>query len=549
MCLAVGPTKGASTPIYAGINSSPKDVSEGKNEHFRLFSLDSTRKGGKVTASKIMEKPRSTLFAIQDKKDAYQRIVRLSRPSGGPQLGAVSTGLAQTAEVTIFDTASTKSINIRGRAEIEEEAEDLDVYQSGKNEFLFAYCTKKKLYFKKFSEAHDGDEIEHVHTIPGPDTAAGPPIMDFRNLRFLNSEFVVALANLEKGRGVVLQIFRLPTAKNPEVRISLQARLPKTVKKATGLAVVDLTPPKTSEDKPDVTQFVVAVVGQDLSVSLLSVEYQRARDISVVSNFVLRRTLFNVHPAAMTGVAFSNFIPPASGTEEKSLLKLATVSVTNTVVTHTIPLKQTKDNKSRFVLDIPPPPKSTSFYVTTFLIVLLISILTQSVLEIQGTTPEVFGVKKHLTPFQQRIFSASPHDVSAESRISFARQSTAASAPSAATTSAESQATTPLNEVIESLVAAKSDVTGGKTEHVIYLREEEGVTDPSIPAGITADLHHEEEHGPHGGKTWEELSEQERHTWVRRFKDLGHSAEDLGVTIMKGVVFGTIGGAIGAAVA
>ena len=60
---------------------------------------------------------------------------------------------------------------------------------------------------------------------------------------------------------------------------------------------------------------------------------------------------------------------------------------------------------------------------------------------------------------------------------------------------------------------------------------------------------HEESHGAPSGKQWEMLTPEQKEAWKKKLKDAGHWTEGYGETILKGVLFGEIAGAVGQAVA
>jgi hypothetical protein len=123
---------------------------------------------------------------------------------------------------------------------------------------------------------------------------------------------------------------------------------------------------------------------------------------------------------------------------------------------------------------------------------------------------------------------------------------------SSTASSATPESTLPVEDLASALDKLRSE---SSEQHVIVLRtEQDGAsqeTNPDLQAGsgIKADLHDEAVHGPHGGKTWDELGEEQKKSWIKKMKDAGHYMEDLGETIFKGVVFSEIAGAIGQAVA
>ena len=85
MSLAYGTTKGKTSYLYAGVNSSPKSISEGKNESLRTLAVEQSKArssvGAKTPEVKITEFSRSALFTNPD-ADTYQRLLRVKGAIG-----------------------------------------------------------------------------------------------------------------------------------------------------------------------------------------------------------------------------------------------------------------------------------------------------------------------------------------------------------------------------------------------------------------------------------------------------------------------------------
>lgn len=61
-------------------------------------------------------------------------------------------------------------------------------------------------------------------------------------------------------------------------------------------------------------------------------------------------------------------------------------------------------------------------------------------------------------------------------------------------------------------------------------------------------VHDEEKQGKHEAKTWEELPRDQKEGWKRRLSDAGHWAEEMGESVLKGVLFSELAGVVGEAV-
>ncbi|PBP17054.1 hypothetical protein BUE80_DR012228, partial [Diplocarpon rosae] len=427
--LAAGVDKNGAPLVFAGVNSSPEDLDKGKNLHFRVFRTETTAgakgKGkGKGTAGAkkaapdtITEVSRSALFAGRE-KDMYQRITRLSKPfPGQSQLGAVATGLCKASEIVLFDTTSTSPPRSRGAVQSNREAVDVDLIQAGINEYLFAYCDEHDIYLKKISETMDSEEPECIYITPAT-RAAGmgkPTTPKFRAMRFLTKEYLIMLTNVANNSGVVLQVFRIPPSGKGQCRLAQSLRLPLGISKATGLAVSNLTPPASPTVTQGYTQFVIAVAGHDISLRLFKVDLQVEGNISMVSKIKSFRTFTKVHPLQITGLAFSNFAPPTHPVTAQTppqYLKLASISVANTVIVHTLPLfpvplsvKRGQSKTPRYVVALPSTRAVYGLGITVSIIAIaLASIIIQGILEIRGGVPIYLNARTHLpVVLQERL--------------------------------------------------------------------------------------------------------------------------------------------------
>jgi hypothetical protein len=557
--LAVGQRKGRATLVYAGVNSSLKDVESGKNTHFRVFGVEAAGGKGKAKGKgkvveeksgevKVSEIARSTLFESKE-KDIYQRIIRLSKPyPHQPQLGAVATGLARaTSEIVLFDTSAIAPPNSRGSVQSNKEAVDVDFIQTGDNEYLFAYCDVHDVYVKKISPKTDDDEPECVYITPASRTSEKPALPSFRAMRWLTKDFLLMLTNIHSDGGVVLQILRLPPGGKGESRIAQSIRLPGHITKATGLAVANLTPPLTPSASQDYTQFVIAVAGRNISLSLFKVDLQVEGNVSLVTKPKLFRTFKNAHPMQITSLAFSNFTPPThpvTASTPPQYLKLASVGVSNTVVVHTLPLfpvplsvKRGQSKTPRYVIALPSTKAVFGFgVVMSILGVLLAAIFVQGILEIRGGVPSYLNARNHLPVIWQEALGR-PYEFPA------GYNSLTSSIPKASSVPEEEEEEEEEEEDSGSALRLPSffaKLKQGSSEGVYILKEG--------PGGVGVALH-DEKKGPHGGIKWEGLSREQKEKWKGKLKAAGHWTEDMGETVLKGVVFSELAGAIGHAVA
>lgn len=539
-CLAVGQTRGKTLLIYAGVNSSIKDQEIGKNEHLRVFGLEvqDSDKSQILTTDKISELSRLKFFTGGG-KDTYQRVLRLSPPFlNSSQIGAVATGLAsESSEVVLFDTTASPSAtpNIYGRALLTEEAADVDVLQTGEKEFLFAYCTRHDIFVKTISPKEgDGDPL---CITPGQMERERGSKSSFRSIRFLSPEFILLITNIDGRGGVLLQTLRLPTEKDSRASIARQLRLPSKIRQASGLAVCNLTTRSSPSSKQGYTQFVIAVAGQDISISLFTVDYQREGTVCVINDITPFQSLKEVHPMQMTGLAFSVINPRNELTPYPSI-KLASVSVGNTVIVHTIPLK-TVPRSSRHIVAGSGSQSRVFLGIFLSITALIIAIIIQSMLEIRGHTPEYFGLSKYVPPKIQ----------------SWVKPATMVSSDDYTATpsilSNENFKHSSFSSSLDSLISRRAKTTAADDSRpIIIIREQDSSLqdNPEFKSNLRADLHDVTVHGPHGGKTWEQLTNKQRQEWKKKLKAAGYRAEDFAETVTKGIVFGEIAGVIGAAV-
>lgn len=554
--LAVGQGTRKETLIYAGINSSEQDREKGKNEHFRVFGLGAStggKKGENATTSKILELSRSALFDGTE-KETYQRLVRLSKPfPGGAQLGATATAFGSKGEeIVLFDTTGSPSAapKIRGRIQVDIEAEDVDVIQTGKDDYLFAYCTKYDIFFKTISSKTNSSEPRRITPAMAEHEKGTKSV--FRSLRFLSPEFLLMLTNLHGRKGTVMQILRLPASDSDKISQATRIKLPSQVRQATGLAVCNLSPRPSPSDEQGSAQLVIAVAGHDMSISLYTVECQRHGSLAMATQPKLLQTLKDVHPFQITGLALSNFMPP---TEPKSPqdIKLASISAGNTVMMHTIPLIPLPESSPpRYIVSGTTESILTPSVILTIIAALAFAFFAQMALEVRGSSPALFGLSKHVAPDVAgwlRVSHPIPNAVfgipkpTISSTVSTA---TPISTPSQA--QSEDQSFASLLEALASQQAEQFSPDGKSP--VIVIREHpldpaaEGETSTELKSGIKADLHDEEVHGPHGGKMWEDLSSEEKERWTKKLKDAGYWAEDYAETIMKGVFWGVVDAAV-----
>ncbi|KAI0127792.1 hypothetical protein BJ170DRAFT_626769 [Xylariales sp. AK1849] len=522
--LAVGPRKDRTTTVFAGVNGSAEDVKKDRSAHFRAFGLTQPGKTAKSSGVKFSETARETLFTSKD-PETYQRVLRLSRPTeNASQLGAIATGAFGTPkepQIVLFDVPTTAAVRwkLRGRLALHKEAMDLDVVQTGPDTYQLAYCDQHEIFTVDISKS-EISEPKCVYTLTSESDTAGRAA--YRCLRYLQPGFLFAVANQTSSKRVVLHGYRLPTRDQENARLAASELLPKTVKKATGLAVRNLASALSSSEKSD-TQYVVAVADTDCAISLFTLDYKTTVNVDYLAKLAPFHTIEGVHQGSITGLSFSTFNP--SKTSKPSLessLKLASVSSGSTAAVHSIPLKKFVDTSApvrksgppkvaRYVVALRSKGDSPIPIITvTVLLCLFMVLITQVFLEAKGISQPMLGTNNYLP---------------ATWTIPLRRTQLVA------------------KQTFSDLLA---DVTPGSNEKVVIRHDETSVPGPEGMPELHAVVHNEELHG--AAKSWDELETEDQNLWKQRLKKTGHWVEDLPDTVFKGVLFGEIGGVIGAMV-
>ncbi|KAK3333984.1 hypothetical protein B0T19DRAFT_383060 [Cercophora scortea] len=577
--LAVGP----SSTVFAGINSSEADIKKGKNEHLRVFGLDQQpsskiKPKGKAASGggpKITELSRSSLFSSKD-PDAYQRVLRLSPAFAGsssPQLGAAATGLSKDPQIALFSIPPGSAAPIpRGVLELTKEAMDLDLIQTSSDAWQLVYCDDYEIYTLDIGTSTTSAEAPRlVFTMPH-DSATGSPRPTFRAIRYLTPTFVLAVTNRPQSGGVILQGFRLPKEPGLEAkaRLAVSAHLPSHVKRTTGMAVRNLSPRASAETKQGATQFVIAVPGQDSSVTVYTLDHQTQGDIALVNNLYPVKTLRNVHPSAISGVVFSQFTPPTpttststststSTTERVQYIKLASIgSMGNTVVVHSIPLKKvvsnntSKTQQQRYVVALKGTNPMTSGLLLFMAIgVLVMAIVGQGLLEIKGVSSRTVVGARYWTPaswhenWGRRYIHERGHGQKYET-VPVMQTPSGADGAQAGSGGGGSGS----RFLDEHLAGLGLELGLGSGERIVFLHTEGEGEGNGKEGGVRVEKHEEGKEGDETpkGRAWEELPDAQKEAWREKLKKAGHWGEEMGETIFKGVLFGEIGGLVGALV-
>lgn len=380
MSLAIGAHKGRTTYLYAGINSSPASIAQGKNEHLRAFAIEQAKarqsSGEKLPSTKISELSRNAMFTDPD-EGTFQRLLRIV---GG--LGAAATALGKESQLAIFEAAGANP-KLKGVMDLPQDAEDLDLIQTGDNEFQLAFCYKYELYVVNIGK--DMSDPELVYTMP-EENSERPA---FRSIRYLSPDFILGVSNLPGGRGIVLQGLRLPKAGHDTCRLAATARIPKAIK-AMAMAVTNLSPPSSPTAALGETQFLIAVAANDASISLYTMEHTIFDSLILLTKLHPLYTIKDAHPS-VTDLAFSTFIAPKAHSRPQ-FVKLASTSLTKTVAVQSIPLTKYIDKTPRNKKGPPRPvryvvamksrgPSAMPIIIILTIMVLIMAILGQAILQ------------------------------------------------------------------------------------------------------------------------------------------------------------------------
>lgn len=417
--LAIGRSTEASGIALAGINSSTEAQNAGRNEHLRSFELRyPPRKkvvpgAAETLREQALESKHATkalgqaaLFtpSTAAQKETYQRLLRLSRPKQEKdvRLGAIATGLAPEGEIIAFDAGkkspSAEDVVRRIRLRKGEEAADVDIIETQSSRYHLAYCTDYEVYIVEISpmDTKDSEPI-FAYGTPHPDTFASTNARPkFRSLRFLTQNLLLVLQNKPNRSGADLLLLQIPSPSSLG-HIILRKRLNRSVQSAIALSVSLLLHSNPS----DISQTVIAVAGQDNSISILTLDHPSNPPFPSLK-FRTFAFVRNVHELQVTSLTLSTFhLPSELSTAPPQYLKLASTSIASTVVVQTLPLTPyplptAKQRPSRYVLTKPGRSEATQTAFSVLISAIVIAIgafFLQAFTEVRGGTPEYLGAK------------------------------------------------------------------------------------------------------------------------------------------------------------
>ncbi|KAA8643138.1 hypothetical protein EYZ11_007886 [Aspergillus tanneri] len=537
----------------AGINSSIAEQERGNNAHLRSFQIDypprrqlgaasadegaSTEKEIQAAALRQQRKTsalsRVPLFRTKPgATGTYQRITRLSpwRNAESPRVAAITTGLAPSGEIVFFNASTTtpNASDVIGRIRLDsdEEAEDVDIIRSpADGKFLVAYTNGVKVFTCQISpdvRSNASPDVACVYTTPLPEkTPKTRP--KFRALRFISPTTLALLQNAPDRQGCELVLLDLrPTASFPKSSASVVRRkkLRRAMKIGLGLDVCRLgTKPETQQ------QVAIAVAGSDLSIEVLTLESNPEGGHGKLRPYT---TLREVHPFSMTKICFSPFSPPPQPVTPETppqYIKLASISLGNTVVVHTFPLSPSPPSSRtpRYVLVMPYDVDawtSLSSGLVALFSIMAVCFLVLAFTEIRGVMPPYLGVTEWLPPDVREPF-VRPYNT-----------------PPPGQQSALVSSAVPTMEVLfqkqslRDFLRARSASTADDTGNSILVRWSSDRNEPFIYTVSTSQL---------GGapRRWEDLPEQDRLLWTQRLSDSGHEIAGDDETLLQDLLFET----------
>jgi hypothetical protein len=538
--------------LYAGINSSEEDCLAGKNQHFRAFEVVFPKKS-KTAEKDAGQPPKSTIQYLNKtalfkpftspvaRKEGYQGIVRLSPPkrsaSGSKRIGAVASRFARDENEIVVFNATTSLPTVPGDI-IErisphkgQEAHDIDILEPEEGQFKLTYCTDFDVYvdeinydFSKKRIRGKSTAVEKKYTIPHPDTFDKKSRAKIRFVRWLSPSHLLLLVNLPNKSGAELQVLRLYG--DTMGSITLRKRLPSHVK-----AVVDMDVSILDPDEKGAYQIVVAVAGNDISTTVLTIDYYGTAS-NTLSRFHNYTTFRDVHPQGITKLVFSPFLPPSSNkAPADQYLRLASTSYGNTVVVDTFTLEPVSDRPgSRHVLSSAKARAlrtSVNWFVGAF-VVLVLLLLTQGLFD-----PEGNWTKDYVPTSVRNTIDNYKRTSERMSKIQSGRANL------------NSQEDTPAIRAQHRLsdFLHRHRHTDNESPYKAVVVQH----DPDT-GSLSTQLHHGGEEALNEeteAKKWEDLSHEEKSHWKEKLVQAGAWAVDEGETVLKGIFFGQMGGLVG----
>ncbi|KAE8382105.1 hypothetical protein BDV26DRAFT_288852 [Aspergillus bertholletiae] len=581
--LATAHANNDSIIAFAGINSSIAEQKRGNNQHLRSFEIDypprktslsanstedvANREASRETDSQFPQKTtalsRVSLFRTKGTEktggpDTYQRVLRLSpwKDAESPRIAVVATGLAPSGEIVIFHvtpTPSTSEIIGRIRLDSDEEAEDVDITDLNDGIFQVAYTNGTDVFTCQVSSSTRSNASPDVHCVYSTplSEAATKTRPKFRALRFLSSTMLLLLRNIPDRKGCELVLLNLPQRTSPKSKspatIIRRKKLRKAIKIGLGLDVCNLGSNLENQE-----QVIIAVSGSDQSIEILTLEYNpRRQGYGKLRPYA---AIHDVHPFSMTKICFSSFIPPQKPVKPETppqYVKLASVSMGNTVVVHTLPLAPSppSSRSPRYVLVMPGDSDAWANFtsgLTALLSIFIVCFLLQAFTEIRGVMPPYLGAAEWLPPdiraaiarpYHQHV----PHPLAASSVTTSMHLTLSSPVPTLHHRSLRDllharQAADAINSILDTDLAADDPAPSASSlPHTSIVVRRNRDTDEILIETTNSAYHN----APNGGlRRWEDLPESDQIMWKQRLTDGGHWSQGESETMLRGVLFG-----------
>ncbi|KAK9241391.1 hypothetical protein V1525DRAFT_393018 [Lipomyces kononenkoae] len=281
--------------IAVGVNSSTATIRTGKNEHLRLFKLESD--------NRVETQERVQLFAAKHGEE-YQKCTRFS---------PAATYLAVASSMGILHCLAFPSLQSQFPAiDISESGSESDIQDVdfSCNEKLLSFTTPKSV---TLLSAVSGEKIAEYYP---------PPASTFRGVRFASDDTLILISNHARRRGASILKLTLPsdiylTKQQCQSPIRSVRSLHAGIKAVTAL---------------DCRESIACIAGADLSVAVVRTD--TLREVKIVRHahtFPVTKVVIN--PAgtmmASTSVAQSVVVVRIEGAAEASSRR---VLITSTIV-------------------------------------------------------------------------------------------------------------------------------------------------------------------------------------------------------------------------
>jgi len=598
--------------VLAGINSSVAEQKKNNNQHMRAFRFEAPRKVEALVTDtpesededkeekekkekekkiemipgKAAQLSKESLFRSKsgESGDTYQRILRLSpwrkqadaseKSIQDTRVGAIATGLAPSGEIVIFRaTESPSESDVIGRIRLgaNEEADDIDFaslehdsyegdvasLKQGETpgRFRLAYTNGVDVWVGDISSttrSNAAPDLSRVMTIPLPSSGARAARPKFRSLRFLSPTHILVLQNAPERSGCELVLLQLPTERDAVAKVLRRRKLPRGVKIGLGLDVCPLGTNPVGQQ-----QTIVAVSGSDHSISLFTIEYGPSKGYGKIQPYT---TLRDVHPFSMTKICFSPFIAPAHPITPEvppQKVKLASVSMGNTVVVHTLPLQPfpPSSRSPRYILSLPGPAEFWEGLVFSFALLVSFLVICTALLsfaEIRGATPPYLGAANYL-PDTWRENWAVEYKVPPDGKGSYFNTLFAPRHTETIQVSDELPSLKDILDRVHRAGAAPADIeTLAPQSLSVIVRCDKSGMNPEQSVIIETSSAYKGGHGPSEKerlRAWREMTPAHQDSWKRRLEAAGRWTVDQGESVLQGVLFSEACGHLGAWVA